>query len=263
MEPTTAESTRTIRVAAVGDVHFDGTTRGALRDLFAEVNHKADVLVLCGDLTTHGRPEQMRGFIEELAGVEIPMVTVLGNHDYEGGAAPELTQILTGAGVEVLDGTHTVIHGVGFAGTKGFAGGFGRGSLGPFGEELIKAFVNEAVEEALKIEKAMRNLTTDARVVVLHYAPVVDTVIGEPEMIWPFLGSSRLLQPIDTLGATVVFHGHAHHGTLEGRTQTDIPVFNVSWPLLKEQGMQALIYEVPAPDRRQARELSRSAPETA
>lgn len=258
------EGRRTVRIAAVGDVHFDGSNRGPLRELLAEANNQADVLVFCGDLTTHGKVDQMHAFAEELAGIDIPKVGVLGNHDYEAGEQVTLSRILCDAGVEVLDGTHTIIAGVGFAGTKGFAGGFGRGALGPFGEQLIKSFVDEAVQEALKIEKAMRHLDTEARVVVLHYSPVIDTVIGEPEMIFPFLGSSRLVQPIDTLGASVVFHGHAHHGTFEGKTQTGIPVFNVSWPLLRAGDSHFLLYEIEAPDRRQAAaELTHTAPGTA
>ncbi|HSJ14290.1 MAG TPA: metallophosphoesterase [Longimicrobiales bacterium] len=253
METHSSDGARVVRIAAIGDIHFDAGTRGALRELFTEVNQEAHVLLLTGDLTTHGKPEQIRGFVEELAGVDIPVVTVLGNHDYEAGAEDEITRILCDAGVEVLDGTHTVVNGIGFAGTKGFAGGFGRGALGPFGEALIKNFVNEAVEEALKIEKAMRNLTTDTRIVVLHYAPIVDTVIGEPEMIYPFLGSSRMVQPIDTLGATAVFHGHAHHGTARGETPGGVPVYNVAWPLLRQAGAHFLLYEVAAPERRHDR----------
>jgi Icc-related predicted phosphoesterase len=262
MEARATDGRRTIRIAAVGDVHYDGA-RGSLRELFAEVNQQADMLVLTGDLTTHGRPDQVRGFVGELSGLDVPVITVLGNHDFESGAEGELTSILSAAGVEVLDGSHTVVNGVGFAGTKGFAGGFGRGALGPFGEVLIKEFVNEAVAEALKIEKAMRHLNTDVRIVVLHYAPIVDTVIGEPEMIYPFLGSSRLVQPIDTLGATAVFHGHAHHGTATGETPGGVPVFNVALPLLRAAGAQFLIYEVPAPERRVERVISQTVPETA
>lgn len=263
MNQPSADGTRTVRIAAIGDLHFDGASRGTLRELFAEANQRADVLVLCGDLTTHGKPEQVRGLTEELAGISIPVVGVLGNHDYEDGAEKELAKILCDAGVEILDGTHVIIDGIGYAGTKGFAGGFGRGALGPFGEQLIKSFVNEAVEEALKIEKAMRNLTTDAVVVVLHYSPVIDTVLGEPEMIYPFLGSSRLAQPIDSLGASLVLHGHAHNGALEGKTQTGIPVFNVASPLLRARGERMLIHELQAPDRRVQRELTPSVPETA
>lgn len=246
------ELERQIRIAAVGDVHFEPARQGMLRDMVAEVNRSADVLALCGDLTTHGRPEQMKAFVEELAGAQVPIVAVLGNHDCEAGAEKEVTDILCDAGVHVLDGTHVVIEGVGFAGTKGFAGGFGRGALGPFGEALIKDFVNAALDEALKIEKALHLIDTETRVVLLHYAPIEETVHGEPEVIWPFLGSSRLLQPIDTHGAAVIFHGHAHHGTLEGVTPGGIPVFNVALPLLNEAGMSFRLFSVTAPDRRHA-----------
>ena len=223
---------RELRVAAVGDLHFDTAHTGMMRGLFADVHRSADVLALLGDMTTHGRPEQMRSFVNELAGVEVPIVAVLGNHDYEAGQHEECARILVDSGVKVLDGTSVVIEGVGFAGTKGFAGGFGRGALGPFGEQLIKDFVNAALDEALKLEKAIFELRTPTRVVLLHYAPILETIHGEPPEIYPFLGSSRLLQPLDTLGAAVVFHGHAHHGSLEGKTPGGIPVFNVSLPLL-------------------------------
>ena len=245
-----SDGRRELRIAAVGDIHYDGSSTGATRELFAEVHKSADVLVLCGDLTTHGRADQMRSFVQELQGVEVPIVCVLGNHDYESSEEAECTRILCDAGVHVLDGTHVVIEGVGFAGTKGFAGGFGRGALGPFGEPLIKEFVNAALDEALKIEKAMRQLSTETKVVILHYAPIVDTVLGEPEVIFPFLGSSRLVGPLDTLGAAVVVHGHAHHGALEGQTPGGVPVYNVALPLLAESGMNFRLITVPAPDRR-------------
>jgi Icc-related predicted phosphoesterase len=241
---------RDLRVAAVGDFHFDHAQAGALRALFADVHRSADVLALVGDMTTHGHPDQMRSFVNELAGVEVPIVAVLGNHDYESGQHEECTRILTDVGVKVLDGTSVVIEGVGFAGTKGFVGGFGRGALGPFGEQLIKDFVSAALDEALKIEKALHELRTTTRVVLLHYAPIVDTIQGEPLEIYPFLGSSRLLQPLDTLGAAVVFHGHAHHGALEGATPGGIPVFNVSLPLLRAAGMAFRLFTVQAPERR-------------
>jgi Icc-related predicted phosphoesterase len=244
------DNERQLRIAAVGDLHFDGSKHGSLRELFADVHRNADILALCGDLTTHGAPEQMRAFVDELAGAEVPIVAVLGNHDFESGAEQELNDILCAAGVHVLDGTHIVIDGIGFAGTKGFAGGFGRGALGPFGEQLMKDFVNAALEEALKIEKALHQLDTDTKVVLLHYAPIEETIRGEPEPVYPFLGSSRLLQPLDTHGATVVFHGHAHHGSLEGHTPGGIPVFNVSLPLLAEAGMSYRTVSVPATERR-------------
>jgi Icc-related predicted phosphoesterase len=171
----------------------------------------------------------------------------------------QLTKILCDAGVKMLDGTSVIVHGVGFAGTKGFAGGFGRGALGPFGEQLIKDFVSAALDEARKLENALRNLTTESKVVVLHYAPVVDTVVGEPESIYPFLGSSRMLEPIETLGASVIFHGHAHHGTLSSQTTTGIPVYNVAQPLLNEAGMKVCLFNVSAPDRRHADEGAEAA----
>lgn len=241
---------RELRIAAVGDIHFDGSSHGSLRELFADIHRNADVLVLCGDLTTHGRPEQMKAFVDELAGVQVPIVGVLGNHDCESSEEQAVNEILCDAGVHMLDGTHVVIEGIGFAGTKGFAGGFGRGALGPFGEQLMKDFVNAALDEALKIEKALHHLNTETKVVLLHYAPIEETVHGEPESIYPFLGSSRLQPPLDTHGASVVFHGHAHHGSLEGTTPGGIPVFNVSAPLLAEAGMSYRTFSVPAPERR-------------
>lgn len=247
------EGGRELRIAAIGDVHFDGSRQGALRELFSEVDRSADVLALCGDLTTHGRAEQMEGFVEELAGVKIPVVAVLGNHDCEHNEEKACTDILCEAGVKVLDGTHVVIDGVGFVGTKGFAGGFGRGALGPFGEQLIKDFVQAALDEALKLETALHMVGTERRVVLLHYSPIEATVVGEPETIYPFLGSSRLVQPIDTMGATVVLHGHAHHGSLEGETPGGIPVFNVAQPLLEEAGMSFRMVRVPTVERRTQR----------
>lgn len=241
---------RKIRIAAVGDLHFDSTRGTSFREMFADVNKEADILLLLGDMTTHGRPEQMMTFVDELAGLNIPIVAVLGNHDHEAGMADELTAILHERGIHVLDGSEVVIDGIGFAGTKGFAGGFGRGALAPFGELLIKEFVQASLDEALKLENALRSLHADVKVVLLHYAPIFETIVGEPEVIWPFLGSSRLLQPIDTIGADVVFHGHAHHGTIEAKTPAGIPVFNVAQPLLEARGERYLIWEVEAPERR-------------
>lgn len=246
-------ATRPFRIAAVGDLHYGGPdTRGILNEMFATVNAEADVLALVGDLTTHGRAEQVKEFVGELAAVEVPIVCVLGNHDYEHGEAAETSALLCDAGVHVLDGDHVVIEGVGFAGTKGFAGGFGRGALAPFGEPLIKDFVQAALDESLKLETALRSLDTDVRIALLHYAPVVETVRGEPEIIYPFLGSSRLLQPIETLGVDAVFHGHAHHGTRRAVTATGVPIFNVALPLLREDGEWVELFEVELPDRRGA-----------
>lgn len=244
---------RELRIAAVGDLHFDSTNRTVIRNLFLEANREADVLVLCGDLTTTGHPEQVLAFAEELAMVMIPVVAVFGNHDHDSNAVVEATEILDSRGVHILDGKHVTVEGVGFAGVKGFAGGYGRSTLAPFGEELIKDFVQHTIDEALKLENALRSLDTDEKVVVLHYSPIEETVVGEPEKIFPFLGSSRLLTPLETHGATVVFHGHAHHGTPEGRTPQGIPVFNVALPLLRKEGLSFRPWRVRAPDRRARR----------
>jgi uncharacterized protein len=243
-------SERKVRVAAVGDFHFDERARGTLTELIEHVNRNADVLAMVGDLTTHGRPEQVGLFLEEIRAVDVPMVTVLGNHDHEADRAVDVRNMLTEGGVTVLDGEAVEIEGIGFTGVKGFAGGFGRLALGPFGERLMKEFVDYALAEALKLERGLRELTTEHRVVLLHYAPIEDTVGGEPEPVYPFLGSSRLLDPIETLGADVVFHGHAHHGTYRGRTPSGIPVFNVCSHVLAAEGLRVHIHEVPAPERR-------------
>jgi Icc-related predicted phosphoesterase len=161
------------------------------------------------------------------------VVAVLGNHDFESGKAAEIATILSDAGINMLDGKACEILGVGFAGAKGFAGGFGDKALQPWGEEIIKRFVHEAVEEALKLESALASLRTEKKVAVLHYAPVLETAVGEPPEIIPFIGSSRLEDPLNRYPVTAVIHGHAHHGTLEGKTKNGIPVYNVAKPLLE------------------------------
>lgn len=222
-----------LRIAAIGDLHVSKTAQGTLQTLFTHISASADVLALCGDFTDYGLPEEARVLARELTtAMKIPVIAVLGNHDYEEGKEVEIRQILTDAGVTVLDGEATEIRGVGFAGTKGFAGGFGRGALGPWGEQPIKRFVQEAVEEALKLEAALARLRTARRVALLHYAPIRGTVEGEPPEIFPYLGSSRLEEPINRYRVSAVFHGHAHRGTIEGRTTTGVPVYNVCMPLL-------------------------------
>jgi len=243
---------RQVRVAAVGDFHFGAEHAPALRDLFAGLRGQADVLVLCGDLTTHGRADQTRGFVDLLKGVDIPIVTVLGNHDYEADCVDDVRAILRDRGVHVLDGDNVEIDGIGFAGVKGFGGGFGRGTLGPFGEPEYKQFVQRALDESLKLENALRTLKTPTKVAVLHYAPIPETLAGEPEVIFPFLGSSRLLPPIETYGASVVFHGHAHTGAAEGRTPTGIPVYNVALPLLRRAGLPYRLWTTPRLERQHA-----------
>ena len=224
-----------VRIAAVGDIHLGRAAHGPpIQTLFAQVAERADVLALCGDLTDRGDPEEGRQLGRALAAVGVPIVAVLGNHDHESGKVPELSRILSDAGVQVLDGGDAFeVHGIGVAGVKGFAGGFGRRALGPWGEESIKRFVREAVDEALKLETSLSKLRTERRVVLLHYSPIVGTVEGEPREIYAYLGSSRLEEPLMRYPADVVFHGHAHHGTLEGKTMGGVTVFNVSLALLQ------------------------------
>ncbi len=229
------KSSGTVRIAAVGDIHLGGKGSDApLQILFAQVVEHADVLVLCGDLTDRGDPEEARLMAKALGGVAVPVVAVLGNHDYESGKEREVARILCDAGVHVLDGEAVEVLGIGFAGIKGFAGGFGRRALGPWGEGLIKQFVREALDEALKLETALGQLRTERRVAILHYSPIAATVQGEPLEIYPYLGSSRLEEPLLRYPVDVVFHGHAHHGALEGRTMGDAPVYNVSMVLLQQ-----------------------------
>lgn len=222
-----------VRIAALADLHVSKTSQGVFQPLFTQISANADVLALCGDFTDYGLPEEARVLVRELtASVKIPVVAVLGNHDFEANKQDEIAQILRDGGVRVLDGEATEIHGIGFAGVKGFCGGFGRGALGPWGERAVKAFVQEAVDESLKLEAALARLRTQQRVALLHYSPVRATVEGEPVEIFPYLGSSRLEEPINRYRVSAVFHGHAHRGAAEGRTSTGVPVYNVAMPLL-------------------------------
>jgi Icc-related predicted phosphoesterase len=223
---------KNIRLAAVGDLHVTKSSGGSLRSFFAQANEAADILLLCGDLTDYGLPEEAHVLAEELAAVRIPIVAVLGNHDYESGQQEEVRRILSEAGVRMLDGEACEIHGIGFAGVKGFAGGYGRRTLGPWGEKVIKQFVEEAISETLKLESALAKLRTSERIALLHYSPIEATVQGEPPEIFPFLGTSRLEEPLLRYPVTAVFHGHAHRGSPEGMTVNQIPVYNVARPLL-------------------------------
>ena len=224
-----------MRVAAVGDVHCKKTSTGAFQALFAAMAAAADVLVLCGDLTDLGLAEEARVLVKELSAAKTtPVVAVLGNHDYESGETEQVKGVLTEAGVTLLDGDALEIDGVGFAGAKGLGGGFGQRALQPWGEDIMKRFVRETVDEALKLESSLAKLRTSQRVVVLHYSPVRETVEGEPSEIFPFLGSSRLEEPLLRYPVSVVFHGHAHRGRAEGRTRAGAPVYNVCLPLLLE-----------------------------
>lgn len=232
MTDSTGDS-KSVRIAAVGDLHCSKTPESTLQALFTDIGRQADVLLLVGDLTDYGRPEEGRLLAKLLKGLTLPMLAVLGNHDFESGAQKELVEVLGDAGLKVLDGDSCEIHGIGFAGVKGFAGGFGARALQPWGEEVIKRWVHEAVEESLKLESALARLRTPDKIVLLHYAPIRDTVEGEPAEIMPFLGSSRLEEPLNRYPVTAVFHGHAHHGCPEGRTKDGVPVYNVAMPLLE------------------------------
>lgn len=227
-----SQNDNVVRLAALGDIHYGKTSQGSYAPLFGQIAESADVLVLCGDLTDYGMAEEARVLARDLAPIKIPVVAVLGNHDFEAAQEKEIAQALADVGVHVLDGDTWEFHGVGFAGVRGFCGGFGRGALGPWGEKIIKDFVHEAVQEALKLESALARLTTDHRIVVMHYAPIRATVEGEPPEIFPFLGSSRLEDPIGRFDVTAVFHGHAHKGQPEGKTQSGIPVYNVAHAVL-------------------------------
>ncbi|MCD2325490.1 metallophosphoesterase [Sphingomonas sp. IC-56] len=235
-----------IRLAAIGDLHVTEQSEHRYRELFAEISEKADVVALCGDLTNFGKTGEVESLAEDLRACTIPAVAVLGNHDYECGQPDEVNRILTQAGVTMLDDQAVVVKGVGFAGVKGFLGGFGRGELGAFGEAAVKTFVEESLNEARKLENGLRSLRTDRTVAVMHYAPIVDTVQGEPPEIHPFLGSSRLADAVDRFdNVKLVVHGHAHRGTYEGRTRRGIPVYNVAQFVLSEAfGRPYAVFEV-------------------
>jgi Icc-related predicted phosphoesterase len=223
-----------VRVGAMADLHYTRYPEPGLRETLAQCGRECDVLLLCGDLTDHGLPEEAHGLAREIhSAVGVPVIGVLGNHDFESGKQDELKQIFNESGIQMLDGDACEVAGVGFAGTKGFAGGFGKRALGPWGEDIIKAFVHEAVNEALKLESALARLRHKPRVAVLHYSPIQETVEGEPLEIYPFLGSSRLEEPLHRYPVNVVFHGHAHRGRPEGKTAAGVPVYNVSIQLLK------------------------------
>jgi len=224
-----------VRIAAIGDLHHTRSTEPSARDVLAAAGREADVLVLCGDLTDHGTVEEAQDLAREIhSAVNIPVVAVLGNHDFEGGRQEEVKRVLCESGIRVLDGEAVEIKGVGFAGVKGFCGGFGKRALGPWGEDIIKDFVREAVDEALKLESALARLRGRPTIAVLHYSPIQETVEGEPVEIFAFLGSSRLEEPLSRYPVQAVFHGHAHRGRPEGKTAQGVPVFNVSIQLLRQ-----------------------------
>jgi Icc-related predicted phosphoesterase len=228
-----AAAAKKIRLAAVGDLHYGRSSYGSLQPLLTQASQAADILLLLGDLTDYGHPDEATALAKELStAVKIPIVCVLGNHDYEAGREAEVRQILEQVGIKVLDGEACEVLGIGFAGVKGFGGGFGQRVLAPWGERVVKQFVHEALEEALKLESALSRLRTERRFALLHYAPIQATVESEPLEIYPFLGCSRLEEPLNRYPLDGVFHGHAHHGGQHGKTKSGVVVHNVSLPLM-------------------------------
>jgi uncharacterized protein len=224
-----------MRIAATADIHFSPQSYDRIREPLGRVRDEADVLVIAGDLTNYGKVEEMHSLLNALVRLRIPIVAVLGNHDYESGQEQELIKMMTTEGIKVLDGSSYERDGVGFAGTKGFIGGFGRGVLTAFGEREVKAFVQASIDETMKLERALSLLRAEKIVIVTHYAPITETVRGEPPEIWPYLGSSRLAEVIDRHGAVLAVHGHAHHGQPDGKTTAGVPVHNVALSLLLAQ----------------------------
>ena len=229
-----------MRIAATADLHFSPQSYAKLKDQFERVRDEADVFVIAGDLTNYGEPAEMEPLLNVLVRLRLPIVAVLGNHDYECGKEEELKRMMVNEGIKVLDGSAYERDGVGFAGTKGFVGGFGRGVLTAFGEREVKDFVRASVDEALKLERAMSQLRAEKRIVVLHYSPIAETVQGEAPEIFPFMGTSRLAEVVDRHGADFVVHGHAHHGTINGKTVTGVAVHNVAITLLQAQQPSAV-----------------------
>jgi Icc-related predicted phosphoesterase len=235
-----------LRVAAIGDLHVMEDSVAPYRELFTEISSAADVLVLCGDLTNFGKTKEAEILAEDIRSCAIPVLGVLGNHDYECGQPEHVCEILGSAGMTLLDEQAVEIGGVGFAGVKGFLGGFGRGELAPFGEQIVKAVVDEVLNESRKLENQLRTLRTDRSIAVLHYSPIEATIEGEPPAIFQYLGSQRLCEPIDRFDhVKAVVHGHAHHGTYEGRTPMGKPVYNVAQFVLRPKfGKPYVVLEI-------------------
>jgi Icc-related predicted phosphoesterase len=231
-----------LKIAATADVHARvGDTR-LLQALAEGAGREADVLVIGGDLTDLGLPDQAEVLLEILDDCPIPVVATLGNHDYEGGEAAEVSRLFVKSGVHLLDRSSVVIDGVGFSGVKGFCGGFDETLANAFGEDLFKAWVNEGRMEARALGNELRRLETERRVAVVHYSPIRATIEGEPPEIHAFLGTSHLARALDEGGADIAFHGHAHNGSFRGKTLGGVPVFNVSVPVLQQEGFEQPYY---------------------
>ncbi|ASZ15120.1 metallophosphoesterase [Chitinophaga pendula] len=226
-------TTKPVRIAAIADIHVSATDKNRWVEFFRTVSQQADVLLICGDLTDTGDESEAEILQAEMKSCTIPVVCVLGNHDYEKGRQKLIRQIVQEQHhVHVLDGEAVILHGVGFAGVKGFGGGFDGHMLSMFGETAMKAFVQEAVDEALHLDRALARLDQEhadiKKVALMHYSPMLETVKGEPEQIYPFLGSSRLAEPLVRRKVVAAFHGHAHAGTAKGMLSDIVPVYNVA-----------------------------------
>jgi uncharacterized protein len=217
-----------VRIAAVADLHCRTNSASVVHELLQEVDATADILLLAGDLTDTGLPSEMEVLMGELNRVTVPVIAVAGNHDHESDHAEQLLRMLHEGGVHVLNGSAIEIGGVGFAGAKGFCGGFDDTMVQPYGERALKAFVQAGIDEAVALENAVTKLRCDRKVAVLHYSPVSGTLQGEPLQLYPFLGSSRLANALDRHGVDFIVHGHAHRGSPESRTPRGIPVYNVA-----------------------------------
>jgi Icc-related predicted phosphoesterase len=224
-----------MRIAAVGDLHCRRESRDAVATALDGVASEAEVLLLAGDLTDLGLPEEADMLAEILGKLSLVKIGVLGNHDLESGNEAQVRSKLVAAGVHVLDGEAFSEGELGVAGTKGFCGGFEHAQLQRFGEVVLKAFVDNCLNEELKLENALFKLRTRIRIALLHYSPTRTTIEGEPLEIFPFLGATRLAGPIDQLRPAVAIHGHAHRGTLRGATRGGVPVYNVALPVLRRQ----------------------------
>lgn len=227
---------KTVKIAATGDIHCNSQNRDFLRELFRQMDAAGDIVLLCGDLTDRGLPDEARGLAGLLAeNVHKPVISVLGNHDYDAGKQEEIKMILMTSRVSVLDGEECKEEGIGFAGVKGFAGGFGKFRLQAWGEKALKNFVEEAKEESLKLEAALARLENPPRVAVMHYSPIREIGEGEPLEIYPFLGSSHLETPLEQFPVVAVFCAHSHRGSPEGFTAQKAKVYNVSLPMLAKR----------------------------
>jgi Icc-related predicted phosphoesterase len=216
-----------MRIAAIADFHCRVGSEGTIAPLLDGVEREADVLLVAGDLTDTGLAAEMEVLLAELRGIDLPILAVLGNHDHESDDAARLAAMVTEAGLHLLDATVEEIGDVGFVGTKGFCGGFTERLVQPFGERALKDFIHTSIEEAVRLESAVTKLDCRAIVGVLHYAPVVDTLEGESPELYPMLGTSRLANALDRHNVRAIVHGHAHHGSPEGRTPGGAAVYNV------------------------------------